>query len=208
VRNVKRKTSLFLALAVITVYDVLRKGPRRMRGLQPWPTCDELGIYGRDMSEQRDDNPPAQESTEIERFDDDFVPDDARPLCPRCLTPCRPLQYYCHNCGSNDAINPLTPYIAFLNIRFNYDIFCTMWRRIWYDEHSLMVSRLFYLLMITAFVPVIVVFGLPLLFIGRIPQPALRAATTIFLCIIAVVLFVLFVRYGLFTGLMRGPLLR
>ena len=158
------------------------------------------------MSEQSNNNPAAGEFEDIEQLDNDFIPDDARPLCPRCLTPCQPLQYYCYNCDSNDAINPLTPYIAFLNIRFNYDIFCTMWRKIWYDKHTLIVGRLFYLFMITAFAPVIMVFGLPLLLISKIPQPGLRKTTIIFLCIIAVVLFIFFVRYRLFTGLVARPI--
>ena len=164
----------------------------------------ELGAGDFDMNERNDDNSRAEEFNEGEGLGDDFVPDDALPLCPRCLRPCRPMQYYCPYCGSNDAINPLTPYIAFLNICFNYDIFITMWRKIWYDRHTSIIRRLFYLLMVTAFVPVIVVFGLPLLFVGKIPQPQLRNATTILLCIVAMVLLVFFV----FIGFARGPFLR
>ncbi len=162
-------------------------------------SLNKLGVGDVDMNAGNSDNPLAGEFDEIEGLDDDFVPDDALPLCPRCLHPCRPLQYYCPYCGSNDAINPLTPYIAFLNIRFNYDIFITMWRKIWYDPHTSIIRRLFYVLMVTAFVPVIVVVGLPLLFVGKIPQPQLRNATAIVLCIVAMALFVLFVFIG-FAG--------
>jgi hypothetical protein len=156
------------------------------------------------MNQQSDDNSQAVELDEVKDLDDDFVPEGAWPVCPRCFTPCPPLQYYCPHCGSNDAINPLTPYIAFLNIRFNYDIFCTMWRKIWYDEHTLIVSRTFYLLMITMFVPVFIVVGLPLLLVGKIPQPKLRNATTLLLCLIAIVFMVLLVSYALFGGLIAG----
>ena len=71
------------------------------------------------------------EDRPAERIDDELIPDDALPLCAKCLKPCKPLQYYCDKCGSNDAVNPLTPYIGFVNIRFNYDIYCTMWRKVW-----------------------------------------------------------------------------
>jgi len=149
------------------------------------------------MSERSNDNPPELELSDVEDFDDDFVPDDAWPLCSRCLTPCRPLEYYCPHCGSNDAINPLTPYIAFLNIRFNYDIFCTMWQKIWYDKHIGMMSRLFYLLMIALFVPFFIVLGLPFLLMGKLSQSGLRNTTILLLCLIAIVLLTLFFRYGL-----------
>ncbi|MEJ2704263.1 MAG: hypothetical protein P8Z79_17645 [Sedimentisphaerales bacterium] len=163
-----------------------------------------LGAGDVPMNERNDNNPRTEELNEGKDLNDDFVPDDALPLCPRCLNPCRPLQYYCPYCNSNDAINPLTPYIAFLNIRFNYDIFITMWRKIWYDRDTSMIRRLFYLWMVTAFVPVIVIFGLPLLFVGKIPQPRLRSATMILLCIVAMALFVLFV----FVGFAAGPFLQ
>ena len=158
---------------------------------------NELGWCDCDMSERSNDNPPELELSEGEDFDDDFVPDGAWPLCPKCLTPCRPLEYYCPHCGSNDAINPLTPYIPFLNIRFNYDIFCTMWRKIWYDPQTLMVSRLFYLLMIALFVPFFIVLGMPFLLLGRLSQSRIKNTTIMLLCLIAIVLLALFFRFGL-----------
>lgn len=162
---------------------------------------DKLGVCGCDMNERNNDNFQALDLNEVGDFDDDFLPDDAQPLCPKCLTPCRPLQYYCPYCDSNDAINPLTPYIAFLNIRFNYDIFCTMWRKIWYDKHTWMVSRMFYLLMIALFVPFFLVLGLPVLLAGKIAQPGLRNATTLLLCLIAIILLALFCLLWIFIGL-------
>jgi len=111
---------------------------------------------------------------------DESLPDNALPICSKCLKPCHPLQYYCDNCASNDAINPLTPYIGFVNIRFNYDIFCTMWRKMLCDKSTSTVVRIFYLAMIII---------LPALLIARIPQPQIRTATTILLiAIVAVIL--------------------
>jgi hypothetical protein len=149
------------------------------------------------MNKRNDNNSQAKEFNEGEYPDDDFVPEDAWPVCPRCFTPCPPQQYYCTHCGSNDAINPLTPYIAFLDIRFNYDIFITMWRKIWFEKDTSMIKRLFYLLMVTVFVPIFLVVGLPFLFVQKTSQPELRKTTMILLCVIAVVLFVFFVLFGL-----------
>jgi len=72
------------------------------------------------MAEADYDGSSRAEDRPAERIDDEFVGDDALPLCAKCLKPCKPLQYYCDKCGSYDAINPLTPYIGFVNIRFNY----------------------------------------------------------------------------------------
>ena len=159
------------------------------------------------MTEQSENNLPADESNEAQKLDDDFIPEDARPLCPKCLKPCHPLQHYCDSCDSNDAINPLTPYMAFVNIRFNYGIFLTIWRKIWYEKDTSTISRLFYLFMITMFVPVFLIIGLPSFLIFKTLQPGLRKATIITLFIIAIVLFIFFVRYRLFTGLASRPII-
>jgi len=91
--------------------------------------------------------------------------------------------------------------MPFLNIRFNYGIFLTMWRKIWYEKDTSVIGRLFYLFMITMFVPVFPIVGLPALLIFKIPQRKLQKATIITLFIIAIVLFIFFARYRLFTGL-------
>ena len=159
------------------------------------------------MTEQSENNLPASENNKAQKLDDDFIPEDARPLCLKCLKPCHPLQHYCDSCDSNDVINPLTPYMGFVNIRFNYGIFLTMWRKIWYEKDTSTISRLFYLFMITMFVPVFPIIGLPSFLIFRTPQPGLRKATIITLFIIAIVLFIFFVRYRLFTGLVSRPII-
>jgi hypothetical protein len=142
-----------------------------------------------------------------EQVDDEFIPADARPVCMKCLKPCHPLQYYCDKCDSTDAINPLTPYIPYVNIRFNYGIFLTMWRRIFHDRDTLAATRLFYLFMLTMFVPIILVMGVPLLLIFKIPR-SVRKTTIIALCIAAILLLIFFGLGKLFTGLPTRPIIR
>lgn len=150
---------------------------------------------------------PVGNIKEVERVDDEFIPADARPVCFKCLKPCHPLQYYCDKCDSNNAINPLTPYIGFVNIRFNYDIFLTMWRRIFHDRDTSVAVRLFYLCMLTMLMPMFLVIGLPLLLVFIIPR-SVRKATIIALCIAAIVLLILFWLGRLFTGLPTHPIVR
>ncbi|MHC4111973.1 MAG: hypothetical protein ACYSUY_12935 [Planctomycetota bacterium] len=144
---------------------------------------------------------------EVERVDDEFIPTDAWPVCFKCLKPCHPLQHYCDKCDSNDAIDPFTPYMPFLNIRFNYDIFLTMWRRIFDERDTSVATRLFYLCMLAMFVPGFLVIGLPFLLVYKIPQSA-RKLTIITLCIVAVVLLIFFISYELITGLPTRPIVR
>ena len=156
------------------------------------------------MSKQKDDNDFSMSQYEKGAPEDnEYIPEDAQPICPNCLKPCHPLQYYCDKCGSNCAINPLTPYIGFVNIRFNYDIFITMWRKIWYKDTSI-IAKLFYLGMITMFVPLFLVVGLPIFLIYEISRNKIRS-TTIILFVIAILLLIIFARYRLFTGLLSHP---
>ena len=150
---------------------------------------------------------PAGDIKQAEPVDDEFIPADARPLCFKCLKPCHPLQHYCNKCDSNDAIDPFTPYMPFLNIRFNYDIFLTMWRRIFDDRDSSVATRLFYLCMLAMFVPGFLMVGVPFLLVYKIPQSA-RKMTIITLCIVAVLLLIFFIRYELITGLPTRPIVR
>lgn len=156
-------------------------------------------------TEQNLNDPRPQDYEKDGKVDNDFIPDDARPICPRCLKPCHPLQHYCNNCDSNDAINPLTPYIAFVNIRFNYGIFITMWRKTWYDRNTPIISRLFFLFMITMFVPQFLVMGLPLLLVYKIPEMKLQKLTVITLYVIAIILLVVLLLYLLSGGRVAPP---
>ncbi len=75
------------------------------------------------------ENNNSQDIAWTETFDDEYLPPGAKPLCPRCLQPCDPHQYYCTNCGCNEAINPLTTYIPYVRIRFNIGILIKLYRR-------------------------------------------------------------------------------
>lgn len=103
------------------------------------------------MTEQGQNNLPAGNERKAEEFDDEFIPEGAWPICPKCLKPCHPLQFYCHNCDSNEAINPLASYMPFVRIRFNTGMFGKMGRSIWYDKDTLGICKLFYIFMIIMF---------------------------------------------------------
>jgi hypothetical protein len=79
--------------------------------------------------------------------------------------------------------------MPFVNIRFNYDIYLTMWRKVWYDRQTSIMVRLFYLFMIAVFMPFFIVLGLPALLISRGNRPRLRKTTIIALYIIAILLW-------------------
>ena len=129
------------------------------------------------MSEDGYDN--LSEEKPVGEIKDEFIPEDAWPVCPKCFSPCHPSQYYCDNCDSNQPINPLASYIPFVSIRFNYSPFAGIWRKIWHDKDISLIQKCFYLLMIIMFVPVILVFGLPLFLIGKIKDSRSRKVTTI-----------------------------
>ncbi len=146
------------------------------------------------MAEADYDGSSQAQERPAERIDDEFIPDDALPLCAKCLKPCNPLQYYCDNCDSYDAINPLTPYISFVNIPFNYSIYCTMLYKVFYSKETRIVTKLFYLFITTFMVgPVIVIFALLTFLVCKIPQRQLRSVAIIALTVIVIVLLLFFV---------------
>ena len=66
-------------------------------------------------------------------WDSDISPDDLKAidtsLCVNCLTPVEnPTEHYCPKCGN--ATGEFTRYIPFVNIRFNYSILGTLWRKL------------------------------------------------------------------------------
>ena len=95
------------------------------------------------MTEQRHDNLLAGDDERTKQLDDEFVPDDARPLCAKCLEPCHPLQFYCDKCDSNEVINPLASYMPLVRIRFNVGMVVKVWRKMLYDQEASLVFRLF-----------------------------------------------------------------
>jgi len=148
------------------------------------------------MAEQGHNNLPA--GGETEKLTDGFIPDDARPLCPKCLKPCNPLEYYCQNCNSNETINPLASYMPFVRIRFNAGMFGKMWRRVWYDKETSAIAKLFFVFLIVLGAPILLIAGLPLLLTGKIPEPNLRKTTVAAFYIIAVLLLMIFLYFSLF----------
>ncbi len=156
------------------------------------------------MIERGQNNLSARDFEEADQLDDEFIPDDARPVCVKCLEPCHPLQHYCANCDSNAVINPLTPYMPFLNIRFNYGGFCIMWRKIWYDKDTSIKRQWFYLFMIIAFAPIMLVLGLPFSKTAKIKNTQLRRTTIIVLYVLAFVLLMFFSILANFSLISRG----
>ena len=87
-----------------------------------------------------------------------------QPLCPHCLAPSDPLQHYCEECG--EAVGRFTPYIPFVNIRFNYSVFGKLWQGLWYDPSKGSGTRLFYFLLIVLIAPVMFL-ALPFVIIAK-----------------------------------------
>ena len=101
----------------------------------------------------REDDPGAEPVPED-------VATEGTPVCPHCLTPFDPYtQYYCVHCGRGVA--DVTPYVPFVNIRYNFAPFGIVWRKVWRDEETGFLQRLLLLLFMLLTVPIMVVIGLP-----------------------------------------------
>lgn len=124
---------------------------------------------------------------------DEFVPSNAIPLCMKCFKPCSHFQYYCDNCDSNDVINPMASYMPFVRIRFMYGFFGNMWRCIWYEHDGTMIFRLFCLILIFLFAPVLSLFGIPLLLIGTSTRPLVKGGKKAALYVVASILLLLYI---------------
>lgn len=140
---------------------------------------------------------PAGIINEVEQGDDEFIPSDALPVCPNCLKPCNPLQNYCNSCDSNEVINPLASYMPFVRIRFNIGMFCKIWRRICYDEHTPFLLKLFFLFVITLGTPFLTIVGLPLLLIVKCSEPKLPSVTIIAFWIISISILMALIYLGI-----------
>ena len=88
------------------------------------------------------------------------VDKNAVPLFPNCLEPCDPLDNYCQNCESNEAINPLASYMPFTDLRFRVGMIGKLWRKLWSPETSIML-RVLYVLVLLLFFPAIFLIMLP-----------------------------------------------
>lgn len=97
-----------------------------------------------------------------------------KPLCPNCLQPVNPFEYFCPHCGSNDAVNPMATYLPILDIRFMYGGIGKLWRRILYGRMHLAKRIALALLMVTI-APVTVPFLLvPTLYYGGVAGRPVR----------------------------------
>jgi len=96
------------------------------------------------------------------------VANDARPVCPNCLAECNPLQEYCDKCGDpTAAINPLTPYLPFVNIRFNYGGFMRIWRNV-VTRKTPLVVKIFNTLVLLVIAPIVILISLPFWLFNRL----------------------------------------
>jgi hypothetical protein len=88
------------------------------------------------------------------------VDEDAVPLCPNCLEPCDPLDNYCQNCDSNEAINPLASYMPFTDLRFRVGMIGKLWRKLWSPETAI-ILRVLYIFILLLFFPAVFLIMLP-----------------------------------------------
>lgn len=138
-----------------------------------------------------------QNDKEVTDVNDDFIPEDAWPVCPKCFKPCNPLQNYCDKCDSNDVINSLASYVPFVRIRFMAGFYGKMWQRIWAGKDTSIALKLVYWIVIIFGAPIIVIVGLPLQIIGKIKNPqAQKTATTA----LYILLFALLAAYLYFVS--------
>ncbi len=136
---------------------------------------------------------PAGNIIEVERVDDEYIPADACPICPKCLKPCHPLQNYCDNCDSNEVINPLASYMPFVRIRFECGFYGKMWRKVLYDKEASIIFRTLCMFLTFAFVPMLIIVGLPLFLIEKIENPELqRTVETVFYILLVPILILYF----------------
>jgi len=129
--------------------------------------------------------------------DDDFIPSDAKPVCPKCFRPYDPQAYYCPYCDANDTINPLTTYMPYIRIRFIYGFFGKMWNVIWYEKKASVLKRIFYFLLVLIFAPFIVVAGFPFVLIRKFAPVSMRDSlnkvfSTLLLIVLPLLLLLLY----------------
>ena len=123
-----------------------------------------------------------------------IVADDAVPLCPNCLRPCNPLDYYCLYCDSNEAINPLASYMPYVRIRFHAGMYGKLWRKSWSSETSPKLCWL-YLLIAFLYQPVIFIIGLPFVILEKNKNYTAKDSHRFFSYIWVAVVFILYILF-------------
>jgi integral membrane sensor domain MASE1 len=142
---------------------------------------------------QKDDNSVGNDFDRVDSESEKVAP-DATPLCVNCLKPVDPKQYYCTHCGSNEAINPLATYMPLVRIRHNYDIFITMWRKLWRRRTGSATIILFSFLI--ACVAPIMLMGLPIMLWVIFRDRHLRAYRLAVFGLIVMIVFMTFALLG------------
>ena len=95
------------------------------------------------------------------------VADNAVPLCPNCLEPCNPLDNYCPNCDSNEAINPMATYMPLESVRFTAGLYGKLWRKTCAPDTQT-IDRCINIVLMMLFCPLILLIGLPVFIIEKI----------------------------------------
>ncbi|MHC4087352.1 MAG: hypothetical protein ACYSWZ_03500 [Planctomycetota bacterium] len=141
---------------------------------------------------------PAGNIRELEQVDDEFIPVEALPVCPKCLWPCHPLQNYCDNCDSNEVINPFASYMPFVRIRFECGCYGKMWRIVLYDKEASIIFRFLCMFLTFAYAPILIIVGLPLFLIGKIENPQFeKTFETVFYILLVALLLIFLTIYCL-----------
>ena len=137
------------------------------------------------------DNTYQPDEDNVQMSQGSFAP-DATPVCPKCLRPCHPLQYYCQNCDSGEPINPLAAYMPYVRLRYMYSIFGTMWRKV--EDNKADLSSVILLTPLMVFLaPIILYIGPPVIIYRLCREPRLRTHAAIGLLVIIVALLILFI---------------
>ena len=112
------------------------------------------------------------------------------PVCLNCLRPYDDaLEYYCPHCGSNEAANPLTPYISYVNIRFNVGMVGNLWRRFQRRQNATIARRLLDLLMLLLYCPLLIL-ATPFVVYAKWKNHKQRDAKRVLCCIVIVIALV------------------
>jgi hypothetical protein len=102
--------------------------------------------------------PPDPWESEIK---EDDLNNEVSPVCLKCLKPINdPRQHYCPSCGN--VTGEFTRYIPFVNIRFNYSIFGTLWKKI-NDNKTFFLLKIIYYILILALAPIMLLIGIPVM---------------------------------------------
>ena len=118
---------------------------------------------------------------------EDKIAAEGVPVCLNCLRPYDDvLEYYCPHCGSNEAVNPLTPYMSFVNIRFNVGMVGKLWRRFEGRQSATIARRLLDLVIVLWYFPLLI-FATPFVVYAKWRNHKRRDAIRVLCCILIVV---------------------